>query len=500
MRAVGLVFWAHLRHRWRSWLAIAILISLVGGVIMAAAAAGRRTESAFPSFVATHGFDTEVYSTQPAPEIHRLPGVSAVTEAFGPDNGQPTCACSHPLNASYFGVLVLPAKDRPAFTLMSGRFPDPSNPYEVLASYTLQQDEGVHLGTIINVPFYAPSQSSAYNSAIGGATPKPSRSHRSHAGGRVRSHRVRLPIRWHSLSTASTPPKPSPAPCCLRPPPATSYFVRLRRGRLTSLDSTRPPALLGEPPSRRTKTPRSHPSKRRSIPRRSGGGSWPGWPPSSDWWLSVRRWARQSIIGEQRLPDDGGPRRRASTARAARHRTQPRRGAGRGIRGGGDRPASFLQLRRSARRASPIGSTGISFDWLVLTVGVLVTVVVVIALGIWPSVRAARRRPARRAGRPRVGPPRLASSLWSIGAPPSVVIGVRNALERRSGGANVPVGSALLGTVLAVIALCGTAVFGASLSHLTTTPALYGILFSSTSRTRTAAGRRIPALLHAPRT
>ncbi len=34
--------------------------------------------------------------------------------------------------------------------------------------------------------------------------------------------------------------------------------------------------------------------------------------------------------------------------------------------------------------------------------------------------------------------------------------------------------SALLGTVLAVIALCGTAVFGASLSHLTATPRLYG--------------------------
>ena len=53
-------------------------------------------------------------------------------------------------------------------------------------------------------------------------------------------------------------------------------------------------------------------------------------------------------------------------------------------------------------------------------------------------------------------------------------IGVRNALERRSGGANVPVGSALLGTVLAVVALCGTAVFGASLTHLTATPKLYG--------------------------
>ena len=41
----------------------------------------------------------------------------------------------------------------------------------------------------------------------------------------------------------------------------------------------------------------------------------------------------------------------------------------------------------------------------------------------------------------------------------------------------MPVGNALLGTVLAVVALCGTAVFGASLSHLIATPKLYGDSF-----------------------
>ena len=65
----------------------------------------------------------------------------------------------------------------------------------------------------------------------------------------------------------------------------------------------------------------------------------------------------------------------------------------------------------------------------------------------------------------------------ALGAPPSAVIGVRNAFERRGGKGTVPVGSALLGTVFAVIALCGTAVFGASLSHLTATPRLYGDTF-----------------------
>ena len=64
--------------------------------------------------------------------------------------------------------------------------------------------------------------------------------------------------------------------------------------------------------------------------------------------------------------------------------------------------------------------------------------------------------------------------------PASMLIGVRHALERDRDRAAVPVGSALLGSVLAVTALRTTAVFGASLSHLTSTPALYGQPFDLT--------------------
>ena len=78
-------------------------------------------------------------------------------------------------------------------------------------------------------------------------------------------------------------------------------------------------------------------------------------------------------------------------------------------------------------------------------------------------------------------------------APPSAMIGVRNALERRKGGAAVPVGSTLFGIVLAVVALCGTAVFGASLSHLTATPKLYGDPFQLNLNTN--GGPSDPALL-----
>ena len=103
-----MAFRAKLRHRWRSWLAIAVLISVVGGLVLAATAAGRRTEAAFPQFVAAHGFDTDVYATQPVPKVAKLPGVTSATELVGPDTGQPTCDCTHPINPTDFGVIFAP--------------------------------------------------------------------------------------------------------------------------------------------------------------------------------------------------------------------------------------------------------------------------------------------------------------------------------------------------------------------------------------------------------
>lgn len=80
MGTIAVMFRASLRRRWRSWFAIAVLISVVGGIVLAATAAGRRTESAFPQFVAAHGFDADVYAVRPLPTLARLPGVGSVVE------------------------------------------------------------------------------------------------------------------------------------------------------------------------------------------------------------------------------------------------------------------------------------------------------------------------------------------------------------------------------------------------------------------------------------
>jgi len=124
-----------------------------------------------------------------------------------------------------------------------------------------------------------------------------------------------------------------------------------------------------------------------------------------------------------------------------------------------------------ARLADP--NPGFSFDALILLVGASVAILVVLALGLWPAIRAARIRRTEDSVRV-TRPSRTVALLTGVGASPSALIGVRHALERGRGRNAVPVGSALLGSILAVTALCATVVFGGSLTHLTTTPSLYG--------------------------
>lgn len=134
---------------------------------------------------------------------------------------------------------------------------------------------------------------------------------------------------------------------------------------------------------------------------------------------------------------------------------------------------------------SPVGearlvdpSSGFSFDAQVLLLGGLAATVAVLALGVWPSSRTARISRPRPTSTTALSS-RLVSQLSGAGVPPTVVIGVRHALERGRGRNSVPVGPALLGAVLAVTALSATAVFSSSLTHLTATPALYGQPFNA---------------------
>jgi len=125
-----------------------------------------------------------------------------------------------------------------------------------------------------------------------------------------------------------------------------------------------------------------------------------------------------------------------------------------------------------------ISSPGaMSLDRVVLPLGALAVLAAVIAVSAWPALRHARLRNSR----PRPLAPTLAARVGRAagraGLPVTAMVGIRRALV--GGRDGPPLGAALLGTVMAVAALCATAVFGASLTHLVSSPELYGAPFQA---------------------
>ena len=368
-------------------------------------------------------------------------------------------------------MAALKTGGRAVFNLVSGRLPDPSNPHEVVASYTLQHDEGVQLGSIISVPFYSRSQTSAVNNATG-APPPP-------AGPTVALRVVGFEATEFDFPSGAAPDYllwASPAftrEVLPRVGASHLYFVRLRHGAADLPRFDAAASALGP-----------HTIFVQNVDGQVASVEASVHPQAIGWWLLAALAAlvglavvgqalgRQSIAESEEYP--------TLVALGVERRQLVVLGVARSLAVGLAGAVGAVAIATLLSPIAPLGearaaetSTGITFDALILTLGALMTVAIVVALGIWPAVRASR---TARASNPIVGakPSKLPGLLGSMGAPPSVEIGVRNALERRSGGANVPVGSALLGTVLAVVALCGTAVFGASLTHLTATPKLYG--------------------------
>ena len=171
LAVVRMLFRAEFRHRWRSWMYLALFVALVSGLVLAGMAAGRRTASAFPRYVAAYGSDAEVFSFKPLPTIASLPEVEESTSVLIPANGPPACSGCRLLANQNFGIVGLAPQDLAGHVkLLSGRMPDQSNPSEVLASYTMQRDLGIHLGSHIRIRFASVRQR---NEVLSGADVTP---------------------------------------------------------------------------------------------------------------------------------------------------------------------------------------------------------------------------------------------------------------------------------------------------------------------------------------
>ena len=492
MAVVRLLFRAELRQRWRSWLLLALLVALVGGLVLAGIAAGRRTAAAFPAYLRVHGFDIIVYSATPLPTLARLPDVASVTTVGSLAAGAPTCSCTHKVSDNGFSIYDASSAALPRVAkLVAGRMPDPSAPDQVLASFTMEQD-GVHVGTVMKVPMYSPAQEGAL---VGGGNPAPrgptlvlhvvgiEAAEAEFPGGAIVTHDLYgTPALARSISgrTVDFP----------------LYFVRLKDGAAglprfeADIQTLSAFGDSDEDTAAATITSSIHPQ-------------------AVGWWILAGLIALVGmIVIAQALV-------RQSAIEEADRRTLRALGVGSTrlflvgmartlfvavVGAGGAVAIAFLLSPLtpvSEARLTEV-SNGFAFDGLVLLLGAAAAIVAVLALGVGPAVLSARTRQRGETERT-TRPSRTAQLLNGLGAPPSVLIGVRHALERGHGRNAVPVASTLLGAVLAVAALCATSIFGASLSHLTATPSLYGQPFAAwvdVNGLPTASNSLLTSLVH----
>jgi hypothetical protein len=130
---------------------------------------------------------------------------------------------------------------------------------------------------------------------------------------------------------------------------------------------------------------------------------------------------------------------------------------------------------------SPIGvvrpvypDSGVAFDWTVLGCGFAILVVLLSGMSWLAAYRQTPHRVALRGDGDPGRESRAAGFAVRSGLPVSSVEGIRFALPPAGAETGVPVRSAVAGTVVAMIVLIATLTFGASLNTLVSHPDLYG--------------------------
>lgn len=156
-----------------------------------------------------------------------------------------------------------------------------------------------------------------------------------------------------------------------------------------------------------------------------------------------------------------------------------------------------------ARYAEP--HPGINADATALGIGAVGIVVAAILLAIVPSWRAARIAVATASGarEEALRPSRTASAFARASMPASGVVGARLAFETGRGATAVPVRSTIAAAAFGLAVLVAATTFGTSLNHLVDSPALYGLGWDAflthygdgpDLRTRTEALLALPGL------
>ncbi|HEY5025537.1 MAG TPA: ABC transporter permease [Acidimicrobiales bacterium] len=496
-------FRATFGRRWGGYLGIVLLVGMVGGLAMGSLAAARRTQSAFPIYLASTNPSDLILPTggwqpgQPnsagadlsiARTLAHLPHVRQVKNGFNINaqplgrNGLPLPA---PAGAAANGISILnnvgsvdgQFSDQDRVTALQGRLADPSRIDEIVVSATVAEALRLHVGQTVPIGFYTNPQTNLPGYGTSGSfKAKAHLSMDMKVVGIVAFNNQVVLDSLDKTGTAQIVYTPALTrrlvSCCID---STVSALQLDHGfrdvgtverEIEHVAGPNGPPFFGVEPN---VTIAERAIKPESIALGVFGGIAA---------LATLLIAGQAIGRQLRF---GAQEERILRALGA----GPAMTMGDGLVGLviavliGSVLAAAVAVGLSP--LAPIGvvrpvypARGVAFDWTVLGLGVAVLVVVLGAVGAVIAFRHAPHRVGVERDRDTGRGSNLLRLVAGSGLPAPAVEGIRFAVHPGSGDHAVPVRSAIVGTALAIVVVIATVTFGASLDTLVSHPPLYG--------------------------
>jgi hypothetical protein len=466
---------AELRRRWRAWLSVALLAGAFAGVVTAAAAGARRTDSAYPRLLAwskapdmlvVSGYSA-AFAPLPRAALARLPQVTDV--AYVRSVG---------LRAPHDITLLAPEDNRIPGNfwkqkIIAGRQADPGRPDEVDVSFLVAQARNLKPGDSLPV-------------VLETAHGEPAR--------------FVFRVAGIEAAAAEFPPQTDAGPGVVWTTPAfwrthrsdsqafPEAVLRLRHGAADVAAVERSLAHLAHG-------------------KNAGSFSLAAQTANTEHSIhlqTVALWLLAGFLGVIGVLVLGQVLVRlsfveASDCAALRALGMSRRqlmavGVGRAAAIGAVAGGVAVALAVALSPLLPVGLAGVAephpgldADGLVLALGGLTAALVTVA-GASPSAWQVATKGHARGAVPAFRRPRrpAVSRMGGLGSAPRMM-GVRLALQRGAGPTALPVRSTIGGAVIGVAALTAAMVFSASLDLLVTTPRLYGVAWDALVSSTTGA-------------
>ena len=491
---------ATLRRRRGGYLTLIVLIGLVGGLALGSAAAARRTQSSFATYLASTnpsqlgitvfggsssgGGTAPYYSAAALARVAKLPGVRHVEAAF-PLTAAPLAPDGAPELGTVNDVLAVASVrgqyfDQDRLALVAGRRADPRRADEVMMTPLAAQVLGVHVGEVIHYGIYSLAQQNEGGFGTGKVPP-----HRRLNATLVGLVQVSNAIVEDDIDRY----------------PAFEFFTPAL-GRAIVADGGQGNEGAVAYNLQLDRGSRGVAAVEREFAAVSPPGNTYGFHSIATVEVKVNRTLKPLVIA---LWVFAGMALLAALLMAVQLISRQLGDAAEDLlvlrAFGADETAlvsdglyglvasiaiGALLAAGVAVALSPLSPLGpvravypgsaVAADWTVLGLGVLALVVVLGLAAIIMAWRDVPHRAARRAGSPSAS--KAAQAVASTGLPLPTLVGVRFALERGRGPTAVPVRSTLLGAVLAVALVVSTLTFGSGLQSLVSRPALYGWNFT----------------------